>query len=1503
MSLFDRQDENANKAKELTMNNNNNNNKKIGAVLVEGGGIAGVQAALDLANSGFKVYLIERSAAIGGMMAQLDKTFPTGDCATCIVSPKLVECAHNLNIDILTLSELHSIEGEPGRFTVTIKKSPRYVDEKICNACGDCITVCPVAISDRFNRGLGTRKAIAKQYVQAVPNLPGILKLGHAPCKTTCPANINVQGYIQLIKKKEYIKAVNLIRERNPLSAICGRVCTHPCETACTRGKVDAPIAIRQLKRFASDKEMEMVASGQITLPAEKTPSPDARKVAIVGAGPSGLTVAQDLADRGYAVTVYEARPAAGGMLRWGIPEYRLPEKVLDYEIELIRRKGVTFVFNCQMGKDISIDKLREDHDAVFIGVGLQKGTTLNVEGENFSGVVQGLDFLKAIKDGTADIKDSVFVIGGGNVAIDVALSAKRLGAQEVQMACLESWEEMPANEEEKKQVLEEGIAIHTSWGPKRIKGSEGMVNGIELKKCTAVFDDQKRFNPTYDETTTKDFKTAMVILAIGSRSDPSLFGTTADLPVNQRRNIIVDQYGLTEKDGVFAGGEIVTGPATVIEAVAAGKRAAESIDRYVKKEDQRSSRFENTIAPVAEELLPSTAEVAKRPRAQAPELPVEQRINSFAEIEATFSEEDALAETERCLNCALCSECQECMAACEKNAINHAMEEQMIELEVGSVILTPGFEEFPAAKKGEFGFGRYGNVITNVQFERMLSAAGPFEGHIVRPAGGGEAKRIAFIQCVGSRDSKCGNGYCSSVCCMATIKQAMVAREHVEGLDASIFYMDIRAHGKDFDQYYERARSETSIHFVRSMPSRIVQVPETKNLRVRFAHENRKFEEREFDLVVLATGIDPKTSVTERISRLGIELNGFGFCATNRLLPLTTSRPGVFVAGAFQEPKDIPETVTQASGAASMAMELLADSRNTLVAKKSYPDERDITDEEPRIGVFVCHCGLNIASVVDVTRVVDSVKSQPGVVFAKDSMFTCSDTSLSEIKGKIREYRLNRIVVASCTPRTHEPLFRETLREAGLNPYLFELANIRDQCSWVHPLNPKEATNKAIDLVRMSIARAQSLAPLGGESLEINQSGLVIGGGMSGMTAALSLADQGFKTSLVERTDRLGGNLLNLYSTLEKDDISTFTASLIQRVENHPNITVYRETELARVAGHIGNFLITLSRKEEKIDVACGAVIVATGANPAETSEFLYGKSKQVLTQVELEKQLHEQTFSTGGGNVVMIQCVGSRNPEHPYCSRLCCSMAVKNALSIKEKDPDAHVFVLYRDVRTYGFRETYYKKAREAGVIFIRYDQDSPPKISDANGLVVTLDSPDFPESLEIEADHVVLSTGVIPGEDNKALSNMLKVPLNADGFYVEAHLKLRPVDFASEGIFLCGLAHSPKFVDENISQARAAAARAATVLSKTHLDVGAQVSHVNQNKCISCMTCLKVCPYGAPLVNRDQKAEIVGAKCMGCGICAAECPACAIQLSHFETGQFCMMLDTLLAVGNPS
>ena len=1473
-----------------------NDDKKVGAVLVQGGGIAGVQASLDLANSGFKVYLVERDGAIGGMMAHLDKTFPTGDCATCIVSPKLVECARNLNIEIMTLSELINLEGQPGNFTATVKRHPRYVIEDKCTGCSECTQVCPVNIPDEFNRCLGTRKGIAKLYAQATPNIFGILKNGHSPCKMTCPARVNVQGYVQLIKQKEYLKAVELVRQRNPISAICGRVCTHPCESECMRGKADDPIAIRLLKRFASDKEIEMLAAGKLTLPEEKTPAADAKKVAIIGGGPAGLTAANDLADAGFAVTVYEAMNAAGGMLRWGIPGYRLPKKVLDHEIEIIRRKGVKFVYNCRIGREVTIETLQKNNDAVFISAGAQKSRKLRIEGEDKTGVLHGIEFLR--EAGSANkpaVKDRVLVIGGGNVAVDVARTALRLGAKNVEMISLEQRKEMPAYKEEIEATLAENIKIRNGWGPKRILGN-GSVTGIELKRCTRVFDDQKRFSPAFDENDLTTIDADQIIVAIGQAVDEEL---VSHIKVqNERGCFKADKVtGQTSVPGIFAGGDNASGPASVIDAVAAGKRVAESIERYLKGKDLLGGRFEDSLRPIPQAFLPTLEKIKRKSRPQAGELAPASRLGNFDEVEKGLTEEQALAEAERCLNCALCSECNRCVETCKQHAIDHAMREQTVTLEVGSVILTPGFKEFDARRKGEFGYGRYDNVVTSVQFERMLSAAGPFEGHVVRLSDGREARRIGWIQCVGSRDSSCGNDYCSSICCMMATKQALVAGDHVHGLDATIFYMDIRAHGKDFDQYYERARAQKHIHYLKSIPSRIVQVPGSKDLRVSFIDENSRLQQQDFDLIVLSVGMEPANGFADLASRLDIKLNEYGFCDTDRLLPLSTSRPGVFVGGAVQEPKDIPETVTQASAAASMAMELLAPARNTLITKKSYPVEHDVADEEPRLGVFVCHCGMNIGSVVDVEAVVKRIEHEPNVVLATHTMFTCADTSLSNIKDMIHQHRLNRIVVASCTPRTHEPLFRETLREAGLNPYLFEMANIRDQCSWVHSAVPQSATEKAVELVKMSIARARTLWPLEGGTLTVDQTGIVIGGGLSGMTAALALADQGFNVHLVEQSDRLGGTLHDIHRTFEHDDIAAFTRGLTDQVDKHPHIKSYLEAEITGIKGHIGKFAVTLAKGGANFEISGGAIIVATGAQAAKTTEFLYGKSDRVLTQVELEQRLHDKAWPAKGQNIVMIQCVGSRNEKHPYCSRICCSMAVKNALAVKELDPDANVYVLYRDVRTYGFREIYYQQAREAGVVFIRYSPEAPPQVTNNNGLVVTLKSPDLPDVLAIEADNVVLSTGVeVDLKNNKRISDMLKVPLNADGFYMEAHMKLRPVDFTTEGIFLCGLAHSPKFIDENISQARAAAARASTVLSKTQLDVSAQVSYVDQQKCISCMTCVTVCPYSAPYCNKDGKGQIEAAKCMGCGICAAECPARAIQLHHFETDQFEVMIKQL-------
>jgi heterodisulfide reductase subunit A-like polyferredoxin len=1236
-------------------------------------------------------------------------------------------------------------------------------------------------------------------------------------------------------------------------------------------------------------------------LPEEKHPSPEAQMVAIIGAGPAGLTAAGDLADMGFAVTVYEALSAAGGMLRYGIPEYRLPKKVLDYEIELIRRRGVKFIYNCRIGKDITIEKLRQDNAAVFISAGAHISRKLGVEGEQKKGVLHGVEFLReAASTQKPVVKSKVVVIGGGNVAVDVARTALRLGAKQVEMVCLEQHDEMPAYKEEIEATLAEGIKINNGWGPKRIIGN-GSVTGIEFKRCTQVFDEHKRFRPVYNENELTRIDADQIIVAIGQAVDNALL---SHIEVeNERGCFKADPItGKTSVEGIFAGGDNASGPLSVIEAVAAGKRVAESIERHLTGKEMLSDRFEESLKPLSEDLLPSTEDIEKKLRPAVKETPVKSRLNNFNEVEKGLTEEEAIAEAERCLNCALCSECNQCVEKCEQHAIDHAMKERLVKLEVGSVILTPGFEEFDATRKGEFGYKRYPNIVTSVQFERMLSAAGPFEGHVIRLSDGSPAQRIAWIQCVGSRDSQCGNEYCSSICCMMATKQALVAGEHVDGLDATIFYMDIRAFGKDFDLYYERAKAQKNIHYIKSIPSRVIQVPGNKDLRLFYLDENQQISQKDFDLVVLSVGMEPPASMKEITSRLDIKLNEFNFCRTDRLAPLTTTMPGVFVGGAFQEPKDIPETVTQASAAASMAMELLATARNTLITKKSYPSEHDVTDEEPRIGVFVCHCGMNIASVVDVEQVVKNIENQPGVVFASHTMFTCSDTSLSNIKDMIREHRLNRIVVASCTPRTHEPLFRETLREAGLNPYLFEMANIRDQCSWVHSKEPQSATQKATELAKMAIARAHLLTPLESGTLKVEQTGIVIGGGLSGMTAALALANQGFEVQLVERENRLGGTLHDIYHTFEHDNIAGFTASLIKQVEKNPNIKLYLGTEITAISGHIGKFNITLNKAGRNVEITGGTIIVATGAKKAQTTEYLYGQLKGVLTQAELEKQLNEKTYPAKGQNIVMIQCVGSRNNEHPYCSRICCSMAIKNAIEIKKRDPNANVYVLYRDVRTYGFRETYFKQARELGVVFIRYTPEAPPQVVDSNGLKVTLTSPDLAEPIEIEADNVVLSTGIAADKDNnKHISDMLKVPLNADGFYVEAHTKLRPVDFTTEGIFLCGLAHSPKFIDENISQARAAAARAVTVLSKTQLDVSAQVSYVDQDKCISCMTCVTVCPYSAPFCNKDGKGQIEAAKCMGCGICASECPARAIQLHHFETDQFTVMIKKLFSGDN--
>jgi heterodisulfide reductase subunit A len=1003
-----------------------------GAVLVYGGGIAGIQASLDLAQSGFKVYLVERSGAIGGRMSQLDKTFPTGDCAMCILSPKLVECGRNKNIEIITLADIESITGEPGKFEVRIKKNPRYVDMDKCNGCGVCMEKCPWSVDSEFDMGLGKRKAIYTPFAQAIPNVPVI--------------------------------------------------------------------------------------------------------------------------------------------------------------------------------------------------------------------------------------------------------------------------------------------------------------------------------------------------------------------------------------------------------------------------------------------------------------------------------------DTEHCVYFTRDGKCRACEKFCDPGAINFNQTEELVEREVGAVILTPGFEELQASLRGEYGHGRYANVISSIQFERMLSASGPTEGEVRRPSNGQPVKRLAFIQCVGSRDSARGNGYCSSICCMSATKEALVAMEHIPDLEIAIFCVDIRAFGKEFDRYVESAQAEHGVRYIRAIPSRVVEMPGTKNPRLRYFDEDGKERQEEFDLVVLSVGMKPSASVAGLAERLGVERNQFGFCETDRLAPLVSSQPGLFVAGSFQEPKDIPESVAQGSAAAACAMELLGRGRGTLTRRHEYPEERDITDEEPRIGVFICHCGHNIASVVDVDAVAREAAKLPDVVHTETDLYSCSDTSQARVKDLILRHRLNRVVVASCSPRTHEVLFQETLRESGLNPYLFSMTNIRDQCSWVHRDAPAQATEKACDLMRMAVGRARRLRALETGHVPITRAALVLGGGLAGMIAALSIADQGFDVHLVEKEPELGGNLRSVYYTLERSDIQEFAADLVSRVESHPGVTRYMSSQVVEVSGHVGNFKSEIQGDGGAKTVKHGVTIIATGGIERETDQHLRGRHEDVVTQRELEAELASGGLPSDLGEsptIVMIQCVGSRTQENPYCSRVCCSEAVKNALAVKAQRPQAQVIVLAKDIRTYGFRETYFQMAREAGVLFIRYPEQEEPETRDGQGLTVRVTDASTRRQLLLRPDLLVLSTGIAPAPGNAGLSAILRTSLSADGFFLEAHPKLRPVDMASEGVFVCGLAHSPRFMDETIAQARATAGRAATILSLPHLEIDGEVARIDPLECIACMTCVKVCPYGAPTVNDRQKVEIQGAKCMGCGSCVASCPAKAIHLQNQEEQQLVAMLDELLAV----
>ena len=731
----------------------------------------------------------------------------------------------------------------------------------------------------------------------------------------------------------------------------------------------------------------------------------------------------------------------------------------------------------------------------------------------------------------------------------------------------------------------------------------------------------------------------------------------------------------------------------------------------------------------------------------------------------------------------------------------------------------------------------------------------------------------------------------------MYAVKEATIAKEHQRDVEPTIFFMDMRTFGKGFDQYYQRAESEHGVRFIRSRISSVEPAQDTGNLMLRYQSDGGRIVAEEFDLVVLSVGLRPPREAQELANKLKIELNQYGFCRTRPFSAVSTSQEGIFVCGAFSGPKDIPETVIQASGAACLAGKRLAASRGTLITEKTYPPEVDVRGEPPRIGVFVCHCGINIGAYVNVPEVVEYVSTLPHVVYAERNLYTCSQDTQEKIREKIKEHRLNRVVVASCSPRTHEPLFQETLRDAGLNPYLFEMANIRDQCSWVHMHEPKKATQKAKDLVRMAVAKAENLFPLQRIPLEMTKQALIVGGGVAGMVAALDVAEQGFEVYLVEREQELGGNLRHIHYTLDGTNVQQYFQELEKNVMNNPFIKVFLNTRIKEVAGYIGNWETTLENAiGTKEVVHHGVVIVATGGKEYQPTEYLYGENEDILTQRELEEKIATQGLNLGSSsNIVMIQCVGSREEKRPYCGRFCCAQAIKNALKIKREQKGANVFVLYRDIRTYGFKEEYYKQARAAGVIFIRYDEENKPQVTKrGKDLLVQVRDPILDQELRLKADLLVLTVPAIPRDGSKELAQMLKVPLNEDGFFLEAHVKLRPVEFATEGVFLCGLAHSPKTIEESIDQAHAAVSRAMSILTKDSIEGEGLTSVVNISRCTACGLCELICAYKAIEVTVvDEKrgtkaAQVNEALCKGCGACAANCRSGAIDVKGFTGRQ---------------